>query len=64
MAIKRVDLGVGDSLVLDDGRIVVTLEHKSGQRAKLAVHADESVKISERRPSRAHEHARKGVVQV
>lgn len=40
-----VDLKVGEQLTLTPGRIVVTLEHKSGQRSRLRVEADESVKI-------------------
>lgn len=40
-----VDLKVGEVLRLDSGRIIVALEHKSGQLARLRIIADESVKI-------------------
>lgn len=40
-----IDLRVGEQLTLQPGNIVVTLEHKSGQRSRLRVEADESVKI-------------------
>lgn len=34
------DVKVGETLSIDGGRLIVTLEHKSGQRAKLRfVHA-------------------------
>lgn len=38
MSMKKsllMDLKVGQSVSIDDGRIVITLEEKSGQRAKL-----------------------------
>lgn len=34
------DLRVGESLTLDGGRVVVTLQEKSGQRAKLRLVLD------------------------
>lgn len=39
------DLKVGECLRLDSGRIIVTLERKSGQIARLRIEADESVRI-------------------
>lgn len=42
----NVDLKVGETLNLSgDGVAAVTLEHKSGQRARLRIEADESVSI-------------------
>jgi hypothetical protein len=41
----KVDLRVGESLRFDNGRIVVTLLEKSGQRARVSVEADDSVAI-------------------
>jgi hypothetical protein len=38
-------LRVGEKLTLNPGNVVVTLEQKSGQRSRLRVEADESVKI-------------------
>lgn len=32
-----IDLGVGETLRLDDGRITITLDHKSGKRARLRI---------------------------
>ncbi len=40
-----IDLKVGEVLRLDSGRIIVALESKSGQLARLRIIADESVKI-------------------
>lgn len=44
-----VDLGVGDSLTFEDGRIVLTIEEKSGRRARLKVEMVEHLKV-ERKP--------------
>jgi hypothetical protein len=41
----KVDLRVGEALRFDNGRIVVTLLEKSGQRARVSVEADDSVAI-------------------
>jgi hypothetical protein len=40
-----VELRVGEALKLDSGRIIITLEAKSGQRARLRIQADASVPI-------------------
>lgn len=42
----RTDLRVGDTLSIDGGRILLTLEEKSGQRARLAFSAEEGVQFS------------------
>lgn len=39
------DIEVGQSVDLDDGRMRLTLEEKRGQRAKLKVEAPDSVTI-------------------
>lgn len=49
----KVDLRVGEELRLDGGRIIVTLLEKSGQRARISVEADDSVKIQ--LPAHSHE---------
>lgn len=49
----KVDLRVGEALRLDGGRIVFTLLEKSGQRARISVEADDSVKIQLPRSARA-----------
>lgn len=41
----NVDLRVGETLVFNNGQIVVTLMEKSGQRARISVEADASVHI-------------------
>ncbi len=43
------DLKVGESLSVENDRIVVTLEEKSGQRARLAVVADKSINIEHKK---------------
>lgn len=40
-----VDLKVGQSMTIDGGRIVITLEAKSGQRAQLRIEADKKVQV-------------------
>lgn len=41
----KVDLRVGEPLQFNGGQIVITLLEKSGQRARISVEADDSVKI-------------------
>lgn len=41
----KVDLRIGEAVRLDNGRITVTLLEKSGQRARLDIAADQSVRI-------------------
>lgn len=43
-SLKR-NVRVGESVSFDNGRVVVTLEAKTGQVARLSIRADESVKI-------------------
>jgi pyruvate kinase len=39
------ELRVGDRVEIDDGRVVLVLEQKSGQRARFRVEADEDVPV-------------------
>ena len=41
----NLDLHVGESVSIDDGRVTVTLKDKSGKRARLEFEADRSVSI-------------------
>lgn len=41
----HIDLQVGQSVSIDDGRVTVTLRDKSGKRARLEFEADRSVSI-------------------
>lgn len=47
---KRIDIRVGEGITIDGGRIVVTLEEKSGQRARLRFDAAKDVEIDRVRP--------------
>lgn len=46
-----IDVNVGESIEihpsLDAKRIVVTIEHKSGQRARLRIQSDDKVKVDQ-----------------
>ncbi len=44
------EMRVGERLPLDGGRIVIALEHKHGQRARIRVEADRSVLIGTPQP--------------
>lgn len=46
-----IDLKQGESVSIDGGRVVVTLEDKSGKRARLTFEADKSVAIKPVRTS-------------
>lgn len=39
------DLKKGDSLDIDDGRVVITVEEKTGSRTRVKIDADRSVKV-------------------
>lgn len=53
MPVSHWDVRVGESLLLDGGRIKVTVEEKSGQRARLSIDANKDVQIEkEKRPVR------------
>lgn len=47
------DMREGQTLSLDGGRILITLEEKSGHKAKLKFEAEESVSIERRERDRA-----------
>lgn len=40
------ELRVGDSLFIDDKKVVITLQSKSGQRARLSVTAEDQIQIN------------------
>ena len=42
----RFDLAHGDTLSIDDGRVRLTMEQKSGSRARLKIQAEDSIVIS------------------
>lgn len=46
-----VDLKVGESVSIDEGRVRMTLRAKNGQRARLEFQADKSVSIEREKPS-------------
>lgn len=52
----RIDVKIGESVLIDDGRVKITLEEKSGQRARLHFTAEAEVDI---RRSRSLEHIAK-----
>lgn len=58
---KFIDLKVGESVSIDDGRVNVKLHHKSGQRARLEVEADKSVKIQHVKQERPANIAAQGI---
>lgn len=45
-----IEMKVGDRLAIDGGRVAIVLEQKHGQRARIRVEADRSVKIGELQP--------------
>jgi sRNA-binding carbon storage regulator CsrA len=47
----RIDLRVGESMTIEDGRITVTLEEKSGQRARLRIEAPADVDVHRINPT-------------
>jgi hypothetical protein len=56
----KIDLRVGETVSFDSGRISITLLEKSGQRARLDIEADPSVRIDQPK-QRASEAARNGL---
>lgn len=46
MGVMRFDLVTGDTLSIDGGRVKLTMEQKSGSRARLKIQADDSIVIS------------------
>lgn len=45
------EMKVGERLLLDSGRIAIILEQKTGQRARIRVEAEPTVKIGSPRPN-------------
>lgn len=52
----RIDVKIGESVLIDDGRVKITLEEKSGRLARLHFSADSAVDI---RRSRSLDHIAK-----
>ncbi len=62
MQTYRTDLKVGESLSIDGGRLVVTVEEKSGQRARLSFESAEPVQFNKvLRGRTGAEHAARGI---
>lgn len=61
MSSLKLDLRVGEAVSFNGGQIVVKLLEKSGQRARLDIEADESVRIDPVRRATAADAARKGL---
>jgi hypothetical protein len=55
-----VELKVGESVSIDNGRITVTLEDKSGRRARLNISASPDVKIRPVKASPVLEQIKRG----
>jgi len=56
------DLKVGDSISLDNGRIVITMLKKSGQIARLDITKDSDVVVQLRKSAMSSmDHAQKGL---
>ncbi|MFA6039887.1 MAG: hypothetical protein WC733_00105 [Methylophilus sp.] len=61
MSSLKYDMRVGDSIVLDGGRIKLTLLEKSGQRARLDIKADDDVNIETTKAIKPYDLAKNGV---
>ena len=49
-----IDLAQGDSLNIDSGRIKIRLEEKKGNKSRLSIEADRSIKIEKTQTIRNH----------
>lgn len=56
------DVRVGDSIAIDGGRVVITVEAKSGQRARLRLRFEQGVDVR-REPQQSPASAAPGGVQ-
>lgn len=56
-----IDVKVGESVSIDKGRVTVRLMEKSGQRARLEVDADKSIKIEHIKQTRPANIAAQGL---
>lgn len=62
MQTYRTDLRVGESLSIDGGRITLTVEEKSGQRARLSFASEEKIAFAKATLGRTGvEHAARGI---
>lgn len=57
----KLDLRIGETVSFDNGRIVIKLIEKSGQRARLDIKADDDVKILSNKTPLASEQAKLGL---
>lgn len=57
---RHIDLRVGDVLEIDNARIVIHVEDKSGRRTRLGIEAPKDVSIRQReeKPSSAEQYRR------
>jgi pyruvate kinase len=55
------DLRVGESVSFDDGRVVITLLEKSGQRARFDIKAADDVKVNVNKAASISSVAQKGL---
>ncbi len=55
------DVKVGESVSIDNGRVIMTLKEKSGQRAKLHFDSETNVNITPVRARAAAEQAKNGI---
>lgn len=39
------DITVGDTIIIGDGKIRITVEHKSGRKARLNINADKDMPV-------------------
>lgn len=61
MSSLKYDLRVGDTVLLDNGRIKITLLDKSGQRARLDINASDDVKIETKKHANDSDIVKKGL---
>lgn len=62
MQTYRTDLRVGETLSIDGGRIVLTMEAKSGQRARLTFSSEDDVRFLKSIPGKTGAvHAAQGI---
>lgn len=41
----QLDIEIGDTLLIDNGRVRIDIDDKSGRKTRLSIHADRSIKI-------------------
>jgi len=58
-----IDVKVGESVSIDEGKVIMTLLEKSGQRARMELVADKSIKIRHIKQDKPANIAAKGIKQ-